>query len=264
MPRYEYIPNQPAEGARIVKNNPYQGGMPTNDMPPQLLNDNLGPPIGAPIHPSYDPYAGNMPYNDVISAPRERLTPPGGMPYPGGGTGTKAGGQGLGGQGPMPQMTPLEQINQLYQSQLGREADEGGRNYWLQQLQGGMSPDQIRQTFANSQEGQDYQKRRSVFTDDMGAGMGYPSGGNGTKAGGGAPQPLPDPSYPGHSLGYRPMGGGSGTKAGGVGGSVPSPNIPGGPGPNPSYPFAGGGGGNYGGGALGNYGSGTKAGGIGG
>lgn len=89
-------------------------------------------------------------------------------------------------------------------------------------------------------------------------------GGTGTKAGGGSPQPIPDPSYPGHSLGYRPMpprgyfpnqgapgnpqyppiGGGTGTKAGGsapmgggMGGGAPIQGAYG----NPQYAPLGGG-----------------------
>lgn len=225
-----------------------QEGQAFNQQPPRFATDPRYPHLGGPDAgtemprvlppppgtPTYNPYEGGIELNDVIMAPRERLTPPGpmgqpmpigNMPYPGGGTGTKNGGQGIGGQGPMPQRTPLEEIDLLYRSQLGRQADEGGRNYWLQQLQGGMPLDQIQQTFANTQEGQDYQKRLALMANS---------------------------------------GLGSGTKAGG---GMPFPSIPGGQGPNPAYPFAGGGGNGTkagGGGALGNYGSGTKAGGIGG
>lgn len=53
-------------------------------------------------------------------------------------------------------------------------------------------------------------------------------GGTGTKAGGGSPQPIPDPSYPGHSLGYRPMP---------PQGYFPNQGAPG----NPQYPPMGGG-----------------------
>lgn len=56
----------------------------------------------------------------------------------------------------------------------------------------------------------------------------YPMGGTGTKAGGGSPQPIPDPSYPGHSLGYRPMP---------PQGYFPNQGAPG----NPQYPPMGGG-----------------------
>lgn len=251
-------------------------GMPSNDMPPQLLDGNPyagGTPLNDVIpnypvtmvptdQPPYDPYAGNMPYNDVIMAPRERLTPPGGNapagmgdvryfgkgvlppgplnPYLGndmGGTGTKAGGQGIGGQGPMPQRTPLEEIDLMYRSQLGREADEGGRNYWVQQLQNGMSPDQIQQIFRNTQEGQEYQKRMIPMTDPAFG------GGNGTKAGGGGQPsfPFPTPGYP-----QNP--------------NAPMPNMPQG---NPGYP-GGGNGTKAGGGGYPSGGTGTKAGGGGG
>ena len=225
---------------------PWLGGGGNNPFPPGTTPDVM--------NPRNDPYAGGgMPEIGPRILPGQGQGPgPNPNPYGGLGNGTKAGGQGIGGQGPTPQLTPLEQINNLYQSQLGRQADEGGRNYWLQQLQGGMSPDQIRQTFANTQEGQDYQKRLT-FTEDMGAGVGYPSGGNGTKAGGGGGMPYPGGlGGQGQSPNPNPYGGlGNGTKAGG-GGGMPYPGGVGGqaPGFDPN-PYDG-------------LGNGTKAGGGGG
>ena len=43
-------------------------------------------------------------------------------------------------------------IKGLYQELLGREADEGGLNYWLEQMANGMSEDDIRAGFMNSAE----------------------------------------------------------------------------------------------------------------
>ena len=233
-PRFSNDPRNPHTG----------GGLPGF---PGLLPDGTTPDV---MNPRYDPYYGNQPLDDVIMAPRERLTPPGGTapagmgdvryygdsvlppgplnPYLGndmGGTGTKAGGQGIGGQGPMPQRTPLEEIDLMYRSQLGREADEGGRNYWLQQLQGGMPLDQIQQIFSNTPEGQEYQRQLgyTTFIPNMQPSYG---GGTGTKAGGGGQPsfPLQNPGYPQNPNAPMPNmpqgnpgypGGGNGTKAGG-------------------------------------------------
>lgn len=190
-PRFSNDPRNPHTG----------GGLPGF---PGLLPDGTTPDV---MNPRYDPYYGNQPLDDM------------------GGTGTKAGGQGIGGQGPMPQRTPLEEIDLMYRSQLGREADEGGRNYWLQQLQGGMPLDQIQQIFSNTPEGQEYQRQLgyTTFIPNMQPSYG---GGTGTKAGGGGQPsfPLQNPGYPQNPNAPMPNmpqgnpgypGGGNGTKAGG-------------------------------------------------
>lgn len=79
-------------------------------------------------------------------------------------------GPGLGGQGPRPQMSPEDTIRMMYMTQLGRAPEQGGMDYWRQQLAGGMSPDQIRDAFRSSQEGQAYQQRMRPMTDDFGRG----------------------------------------------------------------------------------------------
>lgn len=242
-----------------------QEGQAYNQQPPRFSNDPRNPHVGGGqnnpfppgttpdvMNPKYDPYYGNQPLNDVMPDYPVTMVPPGGMPeigpgilpgqgpgrppfppFPGGGNGTKAGGQGIGGQGPMPKRTPLEELDMMYQSELGRDADEGGRNYWLQQLNNGMSMDQIRNSFDSSQEGQAYNERmRPMIDGPFGVG-----GGNGTKAGGsGQPSfPLPNPGYP-----QNP--------------NAPMPNIP-----------PGGQGGGIGGifNGIGGMGNGTKAGGSG-
>jgi hypothetical protein len=131
----------------------------------------------------------------------------------------------------MPKRTPLEELNMMYQSELGRDADEGGRDYWLQQLNNGMSMDQIRNSFDSSQEGQAYNQRMAPMIDGP-----FGVGGSGTKAGGsGKPSfPLQNPGYPPNPNAPMPnippggqggmdgvfngIGGmGNGTKAGGSG-----------------------------------------------
>jgi hypothetical protein len=233
-----------------------QEGLAYNQQPPRFSNDPRNPHIGPNnpfppgttpdvMNPRSEPYAGNPPLpggnagisQDILNrllgnqgamppmGGQSAMPPMGGqsaMPYPSGlgGTGTKAGGIGGQGQGPMPQRTPLEEIDLMYRSQLGREADEGGRNYWMQQLQGGMPLGQIQQTFRNTPEGQAYQNYLRPMTDGPGMGMNtnpqgnmpYPSGlgGTGTKAGGGGTGMSGNMPYPSGL-------GGTGTKAGGGG-----------------------------------------------
>jgi hypothetical protein len=221
-----------------------------------------------PLPPGGMPSPSGMPFPFRTGQPMGEGGPHMGDPYVGlgtyaGGNGTKAGiganadgtipryngpptynpgddyggvGQGINGQGPMPQQTPLEQLNSMYQYELGRDADEGGRNYWLQQLNNGMSMDQIRNNFDLSQEGRAYNQRMAPilggeFSADYLNGLG-----NGTKAGGsGQPSfPLQNPGYPQNPNAPMPnmpqgnqggMGGvvngiggmGNGTKAGGTG-----------------------------------------------
>jgi hypothetical protein len=49
-------------------------------------------------------------------------------------------------------------LRDLYQQELGRESDKGGMNHWQQQMANGMSRDQIRQMFDQSEEGQAYNR----------------------------------------------------------------------------------------------------------
>lgn len=190
-----------------------QEGQAYNQQPPQFSNDPRYPHMPPGGIPGLEGLlGGGRPNNPFPSGTTPDVMNPRNDPYAGGGNGTKAGGQGIGGQGPMPQRTPLEEIDMMYQSQLGRQADEGGRNYWLQQLQGGMPLNQIQQTFANTQEGQDYQKRLALMAN---SGLG-----NGTKAGGGGGMPYPGGlGGQGQGPNPNPYGGlGNGTKAGGAGG----------------------------------------------
>jgi hypothetical protein len=64
---------------------------------------------------------------------------------------------------PMPEMGPppsdMDFLKRLYQQELGREADQGGMDYWQQQMAGGMGRKQIQQMFDQSQEGQTYNQQ---------------------------------------------------------------------------------------------------------
>jgi hypothetical protein len=57
-------------------------------------------------------------------------------------------------------------LNDLYQLELGREPDQAGMDYWRQQMANGMSQDQIRQMFDQSQEGQAYNQRPAPQNQD--------------------------------------------------------------------------------------------------
>lgn len=85
-----------------------------------------------------------------------------------------------GGQGPRPQLSDDDYLRQLYMSELGRESDQGGMDYWRQQMAGGMGRDQVRQMFDQSQEGQGYNQRIAPMIDDFGQGQnpGYGPGVN--------------------------------------------------------------------------------------
>lgn len=95
---------------------------------------------------------------------------PGVMPMPGGQRPLTQGvpGMGLGGQGPRPQMSQDDILRMMYMSQLGRAPEQGGMDYWRQQMANGMTPDQVRDYFRASQEGQAYQQRMRPMTDDFG------------------------------------------------------------------------------------------------
>jgi hypothetical protein len=54
----------------------------------------------------------------------------------------------------------------LYDQELGRSPDSEGMNYWMGQLQNGMSMDQIQQMFDQSQEGQAYNQQPPRFAND--------------------------------------------------------------------------------------------------
>lgn len=49
-----------------------------------------------------------------------------------------------------------QNLSQIYQNQLGRAPDQSGIDYWNQQLQSGMSLDDVRAGISGSQEGQQY------------------------------------------------------------------------------------------------------------
>ena len=71
---------------------------------------------------------------------------------------------------PMPVMRPppsdMDFLKGLYQQEFGREADQGGMDYWQQQMAGGMGRDQIQQMFDQSQEGQAYNQQPPRFAND--------------------------------------------------------------------------------------------------
>jgi hypothetical protein len=61
------------------------------------------------------------------------------------------------------EFAPVEEdmrfLRNLYQQELGRKADQGGMDYWQQQMAGGMGRKQIQQMFDQSQEGQTYNQQ---------------------------------------------------------------------------------------------------------
>lgn len=125
-----------------------QGDVPAFDMPPtqqSLAPWNVNNPTGG--GPNMKPFPG------------QRMIPPGMGPGLGGG------------QGPRPQMSPEDQIRMLYMSQLGRSPDQGGMDFWRQQMAGGMNQDQIMNAMRNSAEGQSYQQRLAPMMDDFGRGQ---------------------------------------------------------------------------------------------
>lgn len=73
-----------------------------------------------------------------------------------------------GGQGQRPQVSDDDYLRMLYQTELGREGEQGGMDYWRQQMAGGMNRDQVRQMFDRSQEGQGYNQRMAPMMDDFG------------------------------------------------------------------------------------------------
>jgi hypothetical protein len=54
-------------------------------------------------------------------------------------------------------------IDRLYQQELGRKGDQGGMDYWRQQFENGMTMDQARQMFDQSEEGQAYDRGPSEY-----------------------------------------------------------------------------------------------------
>ena len=74
---------------------------------------------------------------------------------------------GLGGQGPVPAMSNDDYLRQLYTDELGRDADQSGMDFWRQQMTNGMSRDQVRQMFDQSEEGQSYNQRLRPMIDDF-------------------------------------------------------------------------------------------------
>lgn len=66
----------------------------------------------------------------------------------------------LGGTAPRPPMSNEDYLRQLYRSELGREPDQSGMDFWRQQMTGGMNRDQVQRMFDQSEEGQGYNQRR--------------------------------------------------------------------------------------------------------
>lgn len=131
-----------------------QEGQAYNQQPPRFSNDPRYPHMHPEIAGALRLAQPNMgtELNDVISAPRERLTPMDGTP-------PAMGDVRYYGNKVLPPRPNDDYLRSLYQRELGREADQGGLDYWRQQMAGGMSPEQIRNIFDQSQEGQAYRQR---------------------------------------------------------------------------------------------------------
>lgn len=177
-------------------NLPATGGndVPAFDMPPQQVGGNMldqfltqqrrggmgGFSGGAGPQRQYTPEEWSRTFGPNVDPgpgmirqdPRPQVFP-GVMPMPGGQRPLTQGvpGMGLGGQGPRPQMSQDDIIRMMYMSQLGRAPEQGGMDYWRQQLQGGATQDQLRDAFRASQEGQEYQRRQAPMTDNFGQGQ---------------------------------------------------------------------------------------------
>ena len=155
--------NIPQGAGPNAMNAPQGGGLPGGDVPAFDL-----PPMQSPsFNPMMNPGMQMPSFNPMMN--------PGMMPFQGQQqipTGMSPGM--AGGQGPMPQMSQDDIINMLYQTQLGRAPDQGGSDFWRQQMQGGMTQDQVRDAFRQSQEGQQYQQRMAPMVDDFGRGRRHP------------------------------------------------------------------------------------------
>jgi len=114
----------------------------------------IDPQAGGP-EPSYsDPYGG--------------MTQSGGAPQVGGMPQINPNGVWGGGNGAH-HMSDDDYLQMLYHTQLGREADQGGADFWRSQLgSGAVNRGQLMDNFRNSAEGQDYQRRMAPMTDDFG------------------------------------------------------------------------------------------------
>lgn len=63
---------------------------------------------------------------------------------------------------------PNQLVQALYQQSLGRQSDEAGANYWAQQLIQGMSPQDIYNTFAGTEEAQNYNAINEIYRQNLG------------------------------------------------------------------------------------------------
>jgi hypothetical protein len=63
---------------------------------------------------------------------------------------------------------PNQLVQALYQQSLGRPSDEAGANYWAQQLSQGMSPQDIYNTFAGTQEAENYNAINQIYRQNLG------------------------------------------------------------------------------------------------
>jgi hypothetical protein len=63
---------------------------------------------------------------------------------------------------------PNQLVQALYQQSLGRPSDEAGANYWAQQLSQGMSPQDIYNTFAGTQEAENYNAINEIYRQNLG------------------------------------------------------------------------------------------------
>jgi hypothetical protein len=63
---------------------------------------------------------------------------------------------------------PTQLVQSLYKQSLGRQSDEAGANYWAQQLSQGMSPQDIYNAFAGTQEAENYNAINDIYRQNLG------------------------------------------------------------------------------------------------
>ena len=63
---------------------------------------------------------------------------------------------------------PTQLVQALYQQNLGRPSDEAGANYWTQQLRQGMSPQDIYNVFAGTDEAANYGLVNEIYQQNLG------------------------------------------------------------------------------------------------
>ena len=109
--------------------------------------------------PPVDPYYGRASRDDFVDRNPPNYQPMGNVlgQVMGGGLGR------MGGPPSPPQLSSMsneDYLRRLYRAELGREPDQSGMDFWRQQMTNGMSRDQVRQMFDQSEEGQGYNQRR--------------------------------------------------------------------------------------------------------